>query len=85
MFLYKKLKSNSMAHIISDPHALRSAVLIAATHFGFNFGNIKSFEQTFYFHTLETIRLVKEWFAKGDYTLCAPITKQMALLAYTEV
>ncbi|PTD13128.1 hypothetical protein FCULG_00002742 [Fusarium culmorum] len=73
-----------MAYIISDPHALRSAVLIAATHFGFNFGNIKSFEQTFYFHTLETVRSVKEWFAKGDYTLCAPITKQMALLAYTE-
>ncbi|RFN44127.1 hypothetical protein FIE12Z_11633 [Fusarium flagelliforme] len=74
-----------MAYIISDPHALRSAILIAATHFGFNFGNIKNFEQTFYFHTLETVRLVKEWFAKGDFTLCAPITKQMALLAYTEV
>ncbi|KAI1071051.1 hypothetical protein LB507_011520 [Fusarium sp. FIESC RH6] len=74
-----------MAHIISDPTALRSAVLIAATHFGFNFGNIKTFEQTFYFHTLETVRLVKKWFAKGDFTLCAPITKQMALLAYTEV
>ncbi|KAG8668263.1 hypothetical protein FPOAC2_07553 [Fusarium poae] len=74
-----------MAHIISDPDALRSAVLIAATHFGFNYGNIRKFEQAFYFHTLETVRLVKEWFAKGDFTLCAPITKQMALLAYTEV
>ncbi|KAI3573190.1 hypothetical protein IWW34DRAFT_757339 [Fusarium oxysporum f. sp. albedinis] len=74
-----------MAYIISDPEALRSAVLIAATHFGFKFGNLKNFEQTFYFHTLETVRLVKEWFAKGDFTLCAAITKQMATLAYTEV
>lgn len=74
-----------MAYIISDPTALRSAVLIAATYFSFNYGNIGAFEQTFYFHTLETVRLVKEWFAKGDFTLCAPITKQIALLAYTEV
>ncbi|ENH75285.1 hypothetical protein FOC1_g10000950, partial [Fusarium oxysporum f. sp. cubense race 1] len=74
-----------MAYIISDPEALQSAVLIAATHFGFKFGNLKNFKQTFYFHTLETVRLVKEWFAKGDFTLCAAITKQMATLAYTEV
>ncbi|EWZ81053.1 hypothetical protein FOWG_15042 [Fusarium oxysporum f. sp. lycopersici MN25] len=74
-----------MAYIISDPEALRSAVLIAATHFGFKFGNLKNFEQTFYFHILETVRLVREWFAKGDFTLCAAITKQMATLAYTEV
>ncbi|KAF4448522.1 hypothetical protein F53441_8108 [Fusarium austroafricanum] len=74
-----------MAYIISDPEALRSAVLIAATHFGFKFGNLKKFEQTFYFHTLETVRLVKEWFAKGNFTVCAAITKQMATLAYTEV
>jgi hypothetical protein len=81
----EKLTLNSMAYIISDPEALRSAVLIAATHFGFKFGNLKDFEQTFYFHTLETVRLVKEWFAKGDFMLSAAITKQMATLAYTEV
>jgi hypothetical protein len=74
-----------MAHIISDPEALRSAVLIAATHFAFKVGSLKSFEQTFYFHKLKTVRLVKEWFAKGDLTLSAAITKQMAILAYTEV
>ncbi|KAG6988771.1 hypothetical protein FocnCong_v001892 [Fusarium oxysporum f. sp. conglutinans] len=58
-------RQRRMAYIISDPEALRSAVLIAATHFGFKFGNLKNFEQTFYFHTLETVRLV----CRGDHQM----------------
>jgi hypothetical protein len=75
----------SMRYIISDPDALRTAVLIAGTHFAFNVGSLQAFEPTFLFHKIETLRMVKNWVSGGDPKLIASITKQVATLAYTEV
>lgn len=75
----------SLRYIISDPDALRTAVLIAGTHFAFNVGGLQAFEPTFLFHKIETLRRVKEWVSGGDPKLIASITKQIATLAYTEV
>lgn len=74
-----------MPYTISDPEALRNAILMAATHFTFKVGSLEAFEHTFLFHRIETVRLVKKWLSSGDLTLSAAITKQIATLAYTEV
>ncbi|KAG5744744.1 hypothetical protein H9Q70_012556 [Fusarium xylarioides] len=73
-----------MPYTISDPEALRDAILMAATHFTFKVGSIQAFEHTFLFHRIETVRLVKKWLSSGDVKLSAAITKQIATLAYTE-
>ncbi|KAI1012665.1 hypothetical protein LB504_008462 [Fusarium proliferatum] len=73
-----------MPYTISDPEALRNAILMAATHFTFKVGSLEAFEHTFLFHRIETVRLVKKWLSSGDLTLSAAITKQIATLAYTE-
>ncbi|KAF4490209.1 hypothetical protein FAGAP_11029 [Fusarium agapanthi] len=73
-----------MPYTISDPEALRNAILMAATHFTFKAGSLEAFEHTFLFHRIETVRLVKKWLSTGDLTLSAAITKQIATLAYTE-
>ncbi|KAF5704843.1 hypothetical protein FMUND_12342 [Fusarium mundagurra] len=73
-----------MPYTISDPGALRNAILMAATHFTFKVGSLEAFEHTFLFHRIETVRLVKKWLASGDVTLSAATTKQIATLAYTE-
>ncbi|PNP58236.1 hypothetical protein FNYG_15154 [Fusarium nygamai] len=73
-----------MPYTISDPEALRNAILMAATHFTFKVGSLEAFEHTFLFHRIETVRLVKKWLASGDVKLSAAITKQIATLAYTE-
>ncbi|KAF5232670.1 hypothetical protein FANTH_12875 [Fusarium anthophilum] len=73
-----------MPYTISDPEALRNALLMAATHFTFKVGSLEAFEHTFLFHRIETVRLVKKWLSSGDLTLSAAITKQIATLAYTE-
>lgn len=76
---------DSMPYTISEPEALRNAILMAATHFTFKVGSLEAFEHTFLFHRIETVRLVKKWLSSGDLTLSAAITKQIATLAYTEV
>ncbi|EXM28876.1 hypothetical protein FOTG_05150 [Fusarium oxysporum f. sp. vasinfectum 25433] len=75
---------DSMPYTISDPEALRNAILMAATHFTFKVGSLEAFEHTFLFHRIETVRLVKKWLSTGDLTLSSAITKQIATLAYTE-
>ncbi|KAF4337345.1 hypothetical protein FBEOM_8780 [Fusarium beomiforme] len=77
-------KKDCMPYTISDPEALRTAILVAATHFTFKVGSLESFEHTFLFHRIETVRLVKKWLSSGDITLSAAIMKQIATLAYTE-
>ncbi|KAM0552647.1 hypothetical protein ACHAPJ_007744 [Fusarium lateritium] len=81
----KDHNKDCLAYIISDPEALRSAVLMAGTHFAFNVGSLQAFEPTFLFHKIETMRMVKEWISEGDPKLVAAIIKQVATLAYTEV
>ncbi|KAF4987827.1 hypothetical protein FGRMN_10143 [Fusarium graminum] len=76
---------DSLRYIISDPDALRTAVLIAGTHFAFNVGSLQAFEPTFLFHRIETLRMVKEWVSGGDPKLIASVTSKVATLAYTEV
>ncbi|TXC03992.1 hypothetical protein FocTR4_00002105 [Fusarium oxysporum f. sp. cubense] len=73
-----------MSYTISDPEALRNAILMAATHFTFKVGSLEAFEHTFLLHRIETVRLVKKWLSTRDLTLSAAITKQIATLAYTE-
>ncbi|KAH7213761.1 hypothetical protein BKA60DRAFT_462152 [Fusarium oxysporum] len=80
----KIVNLDSMPYTISDPEALRNAILMAATHFTFKVGSLEAFEHTFLFHRIETVRLVKKWLSSGDLTLSAAITKQIATLAYTE-
>ncbi|KAM0224391.1 hypothetical protein ACHAQD_001960 [Fusarium lateritium] len=82
---YPDPNKDSLRYIISDPDALRTAVLIAGTHFAFNVGSLQAFEPTFLFHKIETLRNVKNWVSGGDPKLIASITKQVATLAYTEV
>ncbi|KAJ4033499.1 hypothetical protein NW756_013770 [Fusarium oxysporum] len=77
-------QKDCMPYTISDPEALRNAILMAATHFTFKVGSLEAFEHTFLFHRIETVRLVKTWLSSGDLTLSAAITKQIATLAYTE-
>ncbi|TVY70129.1 Sterol uptake control protein 2 [Fusarium oxysporum f. sp. cubense] len=77
-------QKDCMPYTISDPEALRNAILMAATHFTFKVGSLEAFEHTFLFHRIETVRLVKKWLSIGDLTLSAAITKQIATLAYTE-
>lgn len=79
------LTVHSLAYIISDPEALRSAVLMAATHFAFNVGSLQDFEPTFLHHKIETVRLVRNWVSGGDPKLVDGFTKQIVTLAYTEV
>ncbi|KAF4968204.1 hypothetical protein FSARC_4394 [Fusarium sarcochroum] len=74
-----------LAYIVSDPEALRSAVLMAGTHFAFNVGSLQAFEPTFLFHKIETMRMIKEWISGGDPNLVAAIIKQVSTLAYTEL
>ena len=75
----------SLAYIITDPEALRSAVLMAGTHFAFNVGSLQDFELTFLHHKIETVRRVRDWVSRQDPKLVAEITKQIVTLAYTEV
>jgi len=79
------LTVHSLAYIITDPEALRSAVLMAGTHFAFNVGSLQDFELTFLHHKIETVRLVRDWVSRQDPKLVAGITKQIVTLAYTEV
>ncbi|KAF4949411.1 hypothetical protein FGADI_8924 [Fusarium gaditjirri] len=82
--LFNYFDFDSMPYTISDPEALRNAILMAATHFTFKVGSLEAFEHTFLFHRIETVRLVKKWLSSPDLTLSAAITKQIATLAYTE-
>jgi hypothetical protein len=60
-------------------------LLVAATHYSWNFGDLQCYESTFYLHKVETIRMVNQWLqdpnAKG-VTCCA---KQIATLCLVEV
>jgi hypothetical protein len=76
---------DSLAFIISNPEALRSAVLMAGIHFAFNVGSLSKFEPTFLYHKIETVQLVRKWVSRRDPKLVAGITKQISTLAYAEV
>lgn len=75
----------SLAYTISDPEALRSAVLMAGIHFAFNIGHLDKFEPTFLYHKIETVQQVRKLISRGDLKLLAGITKQISTLAYAEV
>ncbi|GKU07190.1 transcription factor [Fusarium langsethiae] len=74
-----------LAFVISNPEALRSAVLMAGIHFAFNAGTLSKFETTFLYHKIETVQQVRKLVSRGELKLLAGITKQIATLAYAEV
>ncbi|RGP72516.1 transcription factor [Fusarium sporotrichioides] len=74
-----------LAFIISNPEALRSAVLMAGIHFAFNVGTLSKFETTFLYHKIETVQQVRKLVSRADLKSLAGITKQLATLAYAEV
>ncbi|XEU99268.1 hypothetical protein FSHL1_004555 [Fusarium sambucinum] len=74
-----------LAFIISNPDALRNAVLMAGIHFAFNVGTLSKFETTFLYHKIEAVQQVRKWVSRGDIKLLAGITKQIATLTFAEV
>uniref|UniRef100_A0A4E9EDD2 Zn(2)-C6 fungal-type domain-containing protein n=1 Tax=Gibberella zeae TaxID=5518 RepID=A0A4E9EDD2_GIBZA len=83
--LPKDHRNNFLAYTISNPEALRSAVLMAGIHFAFNIGHLDKFEPTFLYHKIETVQQVRKLISRGDLKLLAGITKQISTLAYAEL
>ncbi|EKJ68413.1 hypothetical protein FPSE_11421 [Fusarium pseudograminearum CS3096] len=82
--LPKDHRNNFLAYTISNPEALRSAVLMAGIHFAFDIGHLDKFEPTFLYHKIETVQQVRKLISRGDLKLLAGITKQISTLAYAE-
>ncbi|RGP74518.1 hypothetical protein FLONG3_6077 [Fusarium longipes] len=61
---------DSLAFIISNPEALRSAVLMAGIHFAFNAGTLSKFEPTFLYHKIETVQLADHYFSLYRAQVC---------------
>ncbi|CAF3476456.1 unnamed protein product [Fusarium graminearum] len=83
--LPKDHRNNFLSYTISNPEALRSAVLMAGIHFAFNIGHLDKFEPTFLYHKIETVQQVRKLISRGDLKLLAGITKQISTLAYAEL
>ncbi|KAB5518855.1 hypothetical protein GE09DRAFT_1208189 [Coniochaeta sp. 2T2.1] len=70
--------------VVHDPYALRSTLIIAGLHYAWNTGNLQSFEPTFLFHKVESIRTVNDWMQTRDAAQAAVAVRQVLTLGFAE-
>jgi hypothetical protein len=75
----------SLSFVTNNPHAFRSALIIASLHFVWNKGDLQQFKSTFLVHKVHAIRMVNEWMATKDSSLFTSIVRQVATLCFAEV
>ncbi|OKL56627.1 hypothetical protein UA08_08213 [Talaromyces atroroseus] len=58
---------------MDDPYVFRNILLIAGLHYAWNVGNLSSFDSTFLFHKVQSIRTINTWIenrTSSSLTLC---------------
>lgn len=73
------------ALIPHDAVALRSTLLVAAVHYSWNLGNLRDYEETFYLHKIDTMRVVNEWLRSPGGGKAKHCARQIMTLFLTEV
>jgi hypothetical protein len=75
----------SLDAVVHDPYALRSTLIIAGLHYFWNTGHLRSYEPTFLFHKVESIRTINNWVEKQDAISAAVAVRQVVTLGLAEV
>lgn len=75
----------SINTVVHDPFALRSTLIIAGLHYSWNTGHLQSYESTFLFHKVESMRAVNKWMLRQDPTKAAMTARQVVTLGFAEV
>ncbi|KAM5345055.1 hypothetical protein ACJ41O_010917 [Fusarium nematophilum] len=77
--------NNCLSSATSDPGAFRCTLLIAAMHFEWTTGAMKSFEPTFLFHKVQAIQVVNNWISEKQPRLITAMIRQIATLCFVEI
>ncbi|KAL2865891.1 Zn(II)2Cys6 transcription factor domain-containing protein [Aspergillus lucknowensis] len=67
-----------------DEHALRSTILIAGVHYSWNTGALQTYESSFLFHKIESIRTINKWLAASDRTSFVVCVRQILTICLAE-
>ncbi|KAH7239690.1 hypothetical protein B0J15DRAFT_569038 [Fusarium solani] len=82
---HKDQRRDCLSFVTNNPHAFRSALIIASLHFVWNKGDLQQFKSTFLVHKVHAIRMVNEWMATKDSSLFTSIVRQVATLCFAEL
>ncbi|KAI5455990.1 hypothetical protein BGZ63DRAFT_367804 [Mariannaea sp. PMI_226] len=79
-----RLWDSSLALTIQNPNAFRSSLLIAALHYTWNAGSLRSYESTFLFHKVDAMQLINEWLGSPSPKLVTTCIREICTLAFAE-
>ncbi|KAH7131665.1 hypothetical protein B0J13DRAFT_610754 [Dactylonectria estremocensis] len=80
-----EVKENDiLASLAQHPNALRNTLLIAGLHYAWKVGGLQTYELTFLFHKIETIRLLNDWMKDSQSDDLMAIVQHIATLCFTE-
>ncbi|KAH6971094.1 hypothetical protein BKA56DRAFT_496098 [Ilyonectria sp. MPI-CAGE-AT-0026] len=75
---------SSLFFMIQHPDALRNTLLVAGLHYAWTVGGFRSYEPTFLFHKIETIRLLNEWVENSRSDDMTTFVRHIATLCFAE-
>ncbi|KAI9150058.1 Sterol regulatory element-binding protein [Paramyrothecium foliicola] len=74
----------SLRSLTEDPASLRNTLLLAGLHYAWNKGTLDSFESTFLYHKIESIRTVNRWLRDLKVKTAKMCIRQIATLCFAE-